>query len=89
MKEAATKTFVSEAIPKHAGNIEKLVGLYGKDGYAVGESLTWADLIIYDLASNLETTFKVSLHEAHPVFAANKKICEEHAKLGAYLKSRS
>ena len=75
-------------IPKHVSNIEKLVGLYGQNGYAVGSSLTWADLCIYDLVSNLETNFKVSLNEKYPVLAAIKKTCEEHASLGPYLKSR-
>ena len=87
-QEAATTKFINEDIPKHVANVEKLFGLYGHNGYAVGSSITWADICVYDLVTNLETNFKVSLNEKYPVLAANKKICEEHASLGAYLKSR-
>lgn len=31
-------------------NFEKIVTLYGSAGHAVGDSLTWVDLIIYDIS---------------------------------------
>ncbi len=36
---------------KSAQSVEKLIRLYGSNGYAVGNSLTWADLAIFDVAS--------------------------------------
>lgn len=54
-----------------AANIEKLITLYGSNGYSVGNSLTWADLIIYDVT--------VPLFSKHPNFQANyPKIAQVH-----------
>ena len=38
---------------KGAANIEKLITMYGSNGYSVGDSLTWADLLIFEIASSL------------------------------------
>ena len=46
---------------KGAANIEKLITLYGSNGFSVGQSLTWADLLIFEIAS--------SLFAKHPEFA--------------------
>jgi hypothetical protein len=28
-------------------NIEKLISMYGKNGFAVGDALTWADIALF------------------------------------------
>ncbi len=67
---------------KGAAGIEKLIKDYGSDGYSVGTSLTWADLMIFDIASNLLSkvpNFEVEypgLLAVHDTVAKNPKIAE-------------
>ena len=52
-KEAAFKSFIENQGAKGAADVEKLVTLYGSDGFAVGSSLTWADILIYEVITFL------------------------------------
>ena len=66
-----------------------MIGLYGKNGYAVGDSLTYADLEVYEVVSFMSTFFKVDITEKNAILEKNKKIVESHPKLGPYIKSRN
>jgi prostaglandin-H2 D-isomerase / glutathione transferase len=65
-----------------AANVEKLITMYGSKGHAVGDSLTWADLLIFDIASALfakDPSFKEhypKLLEVHDTVAAHPRIAE-------------
>ncbi len=69
------------------GNIEKLIELYGKDGFSVGSSLTWADLAIYDFKTKAE----ISLGPLDQFEHVNKVAhsVESQANIGEYLKKRA
>nr|AYN44505.1 glutathione S-transferase S10 [Brachionus rotundiformis] len=59
-KAEAFSQFLEKQATNGAKNVEKLVGMYGSNGYSVGDSLTWADLAIYDVIYSLlrkEATF--------------------------------
>ena len=72
---------------KGAASIEKLISLYGSNGFAVGQALTWADLLVFEIASSLFTK--------HPEFAAKfphisavQKTVADNAKVSEYVKNR-
>jgi glutathione S-transferase len=84
--EALTK-FLAEDLPKHAGSVEKLVGLYGKNGYAVGDALTWADLYIFDYFSGY--TDKVpDFKTNYPQISKIVEAIRQHPKIAEYLEKR-
>lgn len=41
LKESALKIFINGPAIDHASKIEKLINLYGTNGFSVGNSLTW------------------------------------------------
>ncbi|CAF4894670.1 unnamed protein product, partial [Rotaria sp. Silwood2] len=44
------KKFFDEKVPKHLQNLDVLGKLYGNGGpFFVGNHLTWADLLFYDI----------------------------------------
>jgi hypothetical protein len=52
-KETAFKAFIANQVTKATANVEKLIGMYSKAaGFSDGDSLTWADLLIYDFVSH-------------------------------------
>ena len=87
MKAEAFKKFLAEQGGKGAGDVEKLIGLYGSNGHAVGSDLTWADLAIFDVTS--------AFLRSHPDFAKNfpkmmavdEKVAS-HPKIADYVKNR-
>ena len=86
-KPAAMMKFLGEEAPKHLGNIEKLIKIYGSGTNSVGNSLTWADLQIYDITSMMHN-LDGKLLEKYPSILAVRKSVESNAKVAAYLKSR-
>lgn len=69
------------------GNIEKLIKLYGSNGYSVGSALTWADLQIMECALMIQG-FDANFLNNYPGILAVRKTVEEHPKVAPYLKSR-
>ena len=86
-KPDAMIKFFREEAPKHLGNIEKLIKMYGSGTHSVGNSLTWADLQIYDVTSMMHNMNAILL-EKYPGILAVRKSVESNAKVAAYLKSR-
>ena len=86
-KEAAIKKFNEEHAPIHLGRIEKLIGLYGSNGFAVGDGLTWADLYLYDVA-NAALNLNPHALDGFPGVTASQKSVEANEKVAAYLASR-
>lgn len=86
-KKKVLDEFLADKGTQGAKNVETLINLYGNNGYSVGDSLTWADLIIFDVCS--------PLFAKAPEFSANyPKIKAVHdsvkanANIAAYLKTR-
>lgn len=86
-KEAAFKQFMETEGQKGAANIEKLISLYGSNGHAVGSNLTWADILIFDVAA--------ALFNKHPQFASDFPLIaavhhsvSQHEKIAEYVKNR-
>nr|AIT99302.1 glutathione S-transferase sigma 1 [Brachionus koreanus] len=51
--DALMKKFTREEVPMHLERIEKIVNLYGNEGFSVGNSMKWSDLHVYDIASSM------------------------------------
>ena len=85
-KEAIAK-FKAEDVPTHLGRIEKLIGLYGSNGFAVGGALTWADLLLYEV-TNHAIAMDAAILDSFAGILASRKSVESDEKVGAYLKSR-
>lgn len=84
-KETLMKKFQTEDGPKVLGYVQDLMKKAGKGGFAVGDSLTVADLAIY---TYLEMT---NTHEAlgkFPVLAENRKKVAGLPKIKTYLEKR-
>nr|UOU03299.1 glutathione S-transferase sigma 10 [Brachionus rubens] len=86
-KAEAFKSFLLDQGAKGAKSVEKLVGLYGSNGHAVGDSLTWADLAIYDVASALLAKHP-EFSDKFPAFAAIYKNVIANENISNYVKNR-
>lgn len=83
----AIKKFLAEDAGKHLANVEKLIKSYGSDGHAVGDSLTWADLQIFELG-NMMGRYDPNITNSYPEISKVRKTVEEHPKIAAYLKTK-
>jgi len=79
--------FLQNEGTKGATNVTKLIQLYGQDGFAVGNSLTWADLAIYDACFALFEKFP-DFKENYPVVAASFSKAAANERIAAYVASR-
>lgn len=86
-KAEGTKKFMADDAPKYINNLEKLIKTYGSNGFSVGNSLTWADLLVFDITSNMQSMDSKAL-EKSPCIQAVRKSVESNAKIAAYLKAR-
>ena len=80
------KKFIDEDAPIHFAKIEKLIGMYGANGYAVGNGLTWADLFLLHVSSTLGPASV--LLAKYPRVQASVKHAEANKNVVAYLKRR-
>jgi glutathione S-transferase len=87
-KEGALKIFLAEDVPKHMENLEKLSLLYGTSGHCVGNSLTWADLMVFDIYSIIQEKSQNLMNIKFEHIEKIKKTVEDHPNISAYLKSR-
>ncbi|CAF1250146.1 unnamed protein product [Didymodactylos carnosus] len=87
-KQQAIKTFQEEELPKHLQNLEKLAELYGQNGaFFVGGSLTWADLLFYEMNSHL-LKIDPNVLQKYARLTKNRQEVEKQPKVSDYLKSR-
>ena len=75
--------FHSEEAPRIIKNIEKLITMYGQDGFSVGDSITWADIALFK-------AFDVAKIERGKYVISDKIIqnVETHPRMVEYLKTR-
>ncbi len=83
----AEKKFMVEDAPKHLANIEKLITLYGSNGHSVGNSVTWADLHMFDVTGIIHSK-DAHVLEKFPHILKVRQTVESHPKVAAWLKAR-
>lgn len=86
-KEAAKKSYIDEDAPGHLAKIDKIIGLFGSNGFSVGSSLTWADLLVWE-TTTMMNTLDASLVTKHANIMAVRKSVEANQKVAEYIKSR-
>jgi hypothetical protein len=75
-------------VSKAAANVEKLITMYSKrNGFSVGNSLTWSDLLIYDIASSLLDKIP-EFETKYPHLAAVHANVNKHERVAEYVKNR-
>jgi hypothetical protein len=90
-KADARTNFIRDDLPKHLANLEKLIGLYGQNGFSVGDSLTWADIFIFEFVfashvkdSETEADFSAKYPKLNGVY----ELVRLHPKLATYFETR-
>ncbi|XP_060603965.1 S-crystallin SL11-like [Ruditapes philippinarum] len=86
-KKKKFEEFDTNTLPTVLGNIEKLVAETGKKGFAVGDSLTVADLALYVYLENCNALTKVP-KDKYPGIASSLETTAKQPKVAAYLKTR-
>jgi glutathione S-transferase len=86
-QEAANTKYYAEKLPIHYQNLEKLIKLYGHDGYCVGDSLSLADLCIQAYTDS-HYRRDPSLKEAFPLVHKVVQLVEANPKVAEYLQKR-
>ncbi|CAF3468764.1 unnamed protein product [Rotaria sp. Silwood1] len=87
-KQELIKKFIAEELPKHLQNLEVLGKLYGNGGpFFVGNHLTWADLLFYEMGQNMLQLDATSL-DKHPWLKHNRAEVEKQPRIAEYLKNR-
>ena len=76
-------SYFFEILPKHLNNLETLMKHYGLDGYFVGDQLTWADLYVYDLLSNIIQLNGTCLN-GFGLIETNREKIRNHERLTTY-----
>ncbi|CAF1581110.1 unnamed protein product [Adineta steineri] len=87
-KEALSKKFFGEELPKQLQNLETLGKLYGNGGhFFVGNQLTWADLFFHTITETLLGINADCLNN-FPWLKDNRAEVEKQPKIAEYLKNR-
>ncbi|XP_052780990.1 glutathione S-transferase-like [Mya arenaria] len=84
-KAKKREEFLAGDAKKYLGFLENLVKEGGKSGFAVGSSLTVADLMLYAFIENSQI---VELLKDYKLLDANRKKVEQLPKIKEYLKKR-
>ena len=88
LKEQAVKTFIEKTVNPNLEKVEKLIKMYGKKGFSVGQSLTWADLFIFELTSNILEADNNALTNFAEIIQIRKSV-EATPRIAEYLKARA
>uniref|UniRef100_A0A0B7BF43 Glutathione transferase n=1 Tax=Arion vulgaris TaxID=1028688 RepID=A0A0B7BF43_9EUPU len=86
IKVAVEKT-KKEVSPKFLAFLEKLLKENGT-GYFSGDSITLADIIVYDVATGMLEKV-VDINSSYPLIQKNLELVKSHSKIGPYVTSRS
>jgi prostaglandin-H2 D-isomerase / glutathione transferase len=87
-KETAYAKFLNDTVHGFLAQLENLITLYGKNGYSVGNSLTWSDLFIYEVCSQLLKNNHIAILSKYP---AIEKVCNHvnsNPRIANYVKNR-
>jgi glutathione S-transferase len=86
-KKAEQTKFKADIMHQKLQGLEKLVGMYGNGTWVVGNSVTWADLMVYDSLQNLLIADPQVL-EKYPKLEKSRKAVGNLPKIAEYLKNR-
>jgi len=86
-KAQAIKKVTEEDLPKFYGFYEKWLKENGSTGFFVGNSLSVADLHVYDMADNM-ILLKADAMKNFPLVQKLRSNVESHPKLKVYLANR-
>lgn len=86
-KEAGKAKFLTELAPIHLERLEKIIGMYGSNGFSVGSSLKWSDLAVFNLTSELKD-LQDNLLDKYPHILSVRKTVESNTQIAQYLSSR-
>ncbi|CAF1539312.1 unnamed protein product [Adineta steineri] len=82
------KNFFANELPKHLQNLEVLAKQFGNGGsFFVGNNLTWADLLFYEVTETLLGLNKNAL-DNHQWLKQNRVEVEKQPRIAEYLKNR-
>jgi glutathione S-transferase len=87
-KAKAYEAFMADQGVKVATNVEKLINLYGSNGFSVGQSLTWADLYIFEIFSLIYDK-QGDLIAKFPRISAVRETVAKNAKVAEHVKNRA
>ena len=87
LQEKAYVAFLEDQGVKGASNIEKLISLYGSNGYSVGSGLTWADLLVFDIATALFAK-RPEFLQKYPLINAVHQTVSANQRVADYVKNR-
>lgn len=81
------KAFLSDEVPGYLAKIEKLIRLWGSNGYSVGSSLKWSDLYIWEIGFSINS-LAPDLIDKYPAIKAVRKSVEANQKVADYIRNR-
>jgi len=90
-KAMLQKTFTDEELPTACGNFEKMLKHNkGGNGFIIGDSLTWADLHLYQMLKSYVTMAGVDLAylEKFPILRSLTEHVDKNAKIAAWIAKR-
>ncbi len=79
--------FKTDTMPQKLQGLEKLMNTYGNGTWAVGNQVTWADLLVYDSIQNL-LKMDDQLLEKYPTIKKNREAVAKLPKIAEYLANR-
>jgi len=80
------KVFLKDDVENAADIVENLIKMYSKnEGFCVGDSLTYADLFVYEMATNYFPE-DISFTERFPHIYKVKSKVEEEPNVSSYIK---
>ncbi|CAF0871993.1 unnamed protein product [Rotaria sordida] len=86
-KQTEKTKFVTKTVPEKVAGLEKLLKMYGNGVWAVGDNVTWADLVIYDTVENLLDMDDQVLNK-FSTLKKHREAVEKLPKIAAYLANR-
>ena len=87
-KAQAVRNFLEKSVNPNFEKIEKLVKMYGRNGWSVGSSLTWADLFIYELSNNILEVESGAFDKFLDITKI-RKLVESTPKVSEYIRARA
>jgi len=86
-KETEQTKFKVDTLPQKLKGLETLMNTYGNGTWAVGNNVTWADLLVYDSVQNL-LKMDDQILEKYPTLKKNREAVEKLPKIAEYLANR-
>jgi glutathione S-transferase len=86
-KEVEQTKFKVDTLPQKLKGLETLMNTYGNGTWAVGNNVTWADLLVYDSVENL-LKIDEELLGKYSTLKKNREAVEKLPKITEYLANR-